>query len=233
MTAPNVAHLTRQMDLIPLEVLGERINIIGAGAIGSFTALSLAKMGFANIHVFDDDNIEVENMSCQFFRHTDIGKPKAVALASLVQDFTNTVITVNNKRYAGGQLPGIVISAVDSMSARRLVWEQHRKLGVNTKAVIDPRMGAETALMYVMDPMSARDQGSYEQTLYTDDEAVQERCTAKATMYTALMLSGYVCKAVKDIVTGGNYPRSSMWSIKHDDFKAWHRDPEPVQEELK
>ena len=230
--SPNMAHLTRQLDLIPLEVLGERINIIGAGAIGSFTALALAKMGFQNLHVWDDDKIEVENMSCQWFRLGDIGKSKAVALQEIVKDFSNTLITVNDKKYGGGQLPGIVISAVDSMKARMLIWEQHRKVSPNTKAVIDPRMGAETALMYVMNPMSEKDQVSYEASLYTDDEALAERCTAKATMYTAMMLSGYACKTVKDIVTGGNYARSTMWSIRHDDFKAWHRDPEATLPEV-
>lgn len=233
-TAPSLAHLTRQLDIIPPEVLGERINIVGVGAIGSWTALSLAKMGFANIHVWDHDTIEVENLSSQFFRHSDIGKPKAVALQSLVQDFANVQIAVNQKKFDAGQLPGIVISAVDSMAARRLVWDQHRGVAVNTKAIIDPRMGAETALMYVMNPMDAKDQQSYEASLYSDENAVQERCTAKATIYTANMLAGYVCKAVKDIVTGGNYPRSTMWSIKHDDFKAWHKDqPSEPQEEVK
>jgi hypothetical protein len=72
-----------------------------------------------------------------------------------------------------------------------------------------------------MCPVNPEDIASYEKALYTDDNAQHERCTAKATMYTALSLSGLVAKAVKDIVTGGPYPRTAMWSIKDNDFQAW------------
>ena len=222
-------HLTRQMDIIPVETLGEQITIIGCGAIGSFTALSLAKMGFENIKVFDDDKIEIENMNCQFYRHSDIGKPKAEALKSLVKDFTGVEIEAVTEKYVGGTFPGIVISAVDNMKARKLIWDNHKDLGVATKFVIDPRMGAEVALLYTMNPMDEEDVADYETTLYTDDAAVQERCTAKATMYTALMLSGLVAKAVKDIVTKNPYPRTTTWAIKENAFQAWPKNTEEAK----
>ena len=206
-------HLTRQMDLIPVETLGEQINVIGCGAIGGFTVLALVKMGFCNVTVFDDDKVEIENMSAQFFRFKDIGKNKAEALADLVHEFTNVKIEAIPKRYEGGTLPGIVISAVDSMKSRKLIWDNHCGMSPATKYIIDPRMAAEMALMYVMNPMSEKDDESYKNTLYTDEKSVHERCTGKSTMYTVLSISGLVCKAVKDIVTNSEYPRISKWSI--------------------
>lgn len=220
------AHLTRQLDIIPIDVLGERITIIGAGAIGSFTALSLAKMGFSNITVFDNDKIEVENMNCQFYRHSDIGSQKVVALADLILSFTGVRIEAIDRKYEGGAFPGIVISAVDSMAVRRLIWENHCMRAPATKVVIDPRMGAENALLYVMSPMSEKDAQTYEKTLYSDQDAVQERCTAKATIYTAEMLAGLVCKAVKNVAKGEKYPRTTMWSIAEDAFQSWSSNSE-------
>jgi molybdopterin/thiamine biosynthesis adenylyltransferase len=217
----NFDHLTRQLDILPLDKLGEKITVIGAGAIGSWVVLALAKMGFSNIVVFDDDDVSVENMSCQFYPMTAIGQKKVRALAQMVQQFTGVVIEDVAERYEKGTFSGIVISAVDSMQVRRLIWENHKAMGFTTKFIIDPRMGAETALLYVMDPKSEKDITSYEKTLYSDNEAVQERCTAKATIYTANMLSGLVCKAVKDIVTDNPYPRISNWSIKDHDFLAY------------
>jgi len=214
-------HLTRQMDIIPVNTLGERINVIGCGAIGGFTVLALVKMGFCNVTVFDDDKVEIENMSAQFFRFKDIGKNKAEALADLVYEFTDVKIEAIPKRYTGGQLPGIVISAVDSMKVRTLIWDQHVGMSPATKYIIDPRMAAETALMYVMNPMSEKDEESYRKTLYTDENSVHERCTAKSTAYTVLSISGLVCKAVKDIVTNSEYPRISQWSIKDNDLKVF------------
>ena len=206
-------HLTRQMDIIPIDILGEKITIIGAGAIGSFVTLALAKMGFGNITVIDFDKVEEENMSAQFFRFKDITKYKVDALKDLVADFTNTLIDTSKERYERGIFPGIVISAVDSMAVRKNIWMNHKRQSPFTKAIIDPRMGAETALMYVMNPMDDNDIESYEKSLYTDEAAVQERCTAKATMHCALSLSGLVCTQLKGLLVKGKYGRISQWDI--------------------
>lgn len=210
-------HLTRQLEIIPPEVLGEPINIVGAGAVGSFTALALAKMGFCDITIYDFDNIEIENMNCQFYRLKDIGKSKVEALQSLVEDFTDVKIEIKNKPYKRGLLNGIVISAVDSMAVRKLIWEQHKERAVGTRIIIDPRMGAEFAMTFAMDPMDPADIASYEKTLYSDKNAERERCTAKSTIYTALLLSGYVAKIVKDVLTSPKYPRIMQWNIKGTD----------------
>ena len=215
-------HLTRQLDLIPVDVLGEKITVVGAGATGSIVTFALAKMGFGDITVFDFDTIEEENMSAQFYRFQDITKPKVFALRDLIADFSKTVIEARNERYERGIFPGIVISAVDSMEVRKQIWTNHKNQSPFTKAIIDPRMGAESALLYVMNPMDPKDIGSYEKTLYTDDSAVQERCTARTTAYTTLMLSGLVAKAVKDLlVTPSKYLRTAQWSIKDNQFMGW------------
>lgn len=216
-------HLTRQLDLIPLETLSEKITIIGAGAIGSWVTLALAKMGFTDLTVWDFDEVSMENMNCQFFRMKDVGLLKTNALTRMIEDFTGHPVNVEHRKYESGAFPGIVISAVDSMEVRKLIWENHKRKAPFTRYIIDPRMGAESALLYVMDPNNPKDIESYEKTLYSNEEAEQERCTAKATMYTANMLAGLVAKAVKDIVTGGNLPRIVNWSIKDNGFQAWRR----------
>lgn len=220
-------HLTRQLDILHPDQMNVPITIIGAGAIGSFTTLALAKMGFELIQVFDFDKVEIHNMNCQFFRFSDIGKYKVEALKELVKDFTNVSISANTQPYTDQVFSGIVISAVDSMAVRKQIWDMHVKYRNEplppTQAIIDPRMGAEVAQLYTMNPRDKADVEDYTKTLYTDENAVQERCTAKATMYTACMLSGLVAKSVKDLVTNGPYPRVAMWSIKENDFNAWKK----------
>jgi molybdopterin/thiamine biosynthesis adenylyltransferase len=206
------------MDLIPVAALDEQITIIGAGAIGGWTALALAKMGFENITVIDFDKVDTVNMNSQFYRFKDIGVPKAVALAALIEDFTGVKITAHTERYESGTFLGTVIMAVDSMQVRKLIFEQHRKRPFGTRMLIDPRMGAESALLYTVNPGNHKNCESYSKSLYTDDDAVQERCTAKATIYTANLLSGLVVKAVKDAVTGCARPlRSAQWDIAAND----------------
>jgi hypothetical protein len=156
------------------------------------------------------------NLNSQFYRKKDIGFSKHVALYELIHEFTEIKIGCQG-RYEGGIFPGIVISAVDSMEVRRLIWENHAGKALFTKAIIDPRMGAESCQLYVMDPMDPKDQAAYTKSLYSDEEAVQERCTAKATIYTANLLSGLVVKAVKDVLTRPNYLRTVHWDIAEND----------------
>lgn len=215
--------LTRQIDLLPLNVLGEPITIIGAGAVGSWTALTLAKMGFANLTVWDDDVVDDENMNCSLYRPVDIGQKKVYALFGLIQQFCEIEIRTFMAKYTTGVFPGIVISAVDSMAVRRQIWSNHAGRSATTKVVIDPRMGAETALLYVMNPLDERDDASYVKTLYSDDDAVREPCTRKATAYCALPLSGLVAAQVKSVVTGQPYSRITQWDIPKGALQSWQK----------
>lgn len=215
-------HLARQFDLIPASVLNEPITIIGAGAIGSFTTLALAKMGFENLKVYDFDTIEIENMNSQFYRRQDIGKPKVLALKDLVKDFTDVEIKAKNEPYVSGYFPGIVIMAVDSMKVRKLIWDNHKEISFHTKLIIDGRMGGESALIYAMNPLDQKDISSYEKTLYTDENAVEERCTAKATMYTVQSITGQICKIVKDYLTNSTpYARITTWNIAKNAYQSY------------
>lgn len=208
--------LVRQSELIPLDALEVPVTIIGAGAVGSFTALSLVKMGFENITVYDFDKIETANMNCQFYRVGDIGKFKVEALKELIKDFTGVEIEVKCERYESGTFPGIVIMCVDSMSVRKLIWENHKEIAFNTKIVIDARMAIQQVLCYAMKPLVEKDIVSYDKTLYTDGDSHEERCTNKAIVFTVMSIAGLICKIVKDFVTDKPYSRVTMWNIENN-----------------
>lgn len=206
-------HLTRQLDIINVDNLNHKVVIIGCGAIGSFLTLSLVKMGLNRVEVFDHDKVDTVNMSNQFFRFKDIGTNKAEALKSLVKDFTNVDIMCNNVKFDetyGTKLKdAIVISAVDSMEARKLIMDLAAKHGA--QYVIDPRMAAETYAQYAYPP---KDFDKYAKTLYSDADAVQERCTAKSTIYTVNGAVSLACKTIKDIIQGDAYPKNIQWDVK-------------------
>ena len=209
-------HLTRQMDIIDIgRLTKQEVNIVGAGAIGSFVALELAKMGVQKISVWDHDEVSIENMNNQFFRYSDIGKKKTLALFDLVKDFTNTEIRHFPVRFGktdGAMLHGIVVSAVDSMDARKMIFDGILESGnANVAYIIDPRMSAESYTQYVTNLKDNVD--SYKTSLYTDGEAVQERCTAKSTIYTATLAAGMVTKTIKNMLMGEPHPKSIQWNI--------------------
>lgn len=220
----NHMHLTRQMDLIPLEVLDTPINIIGAGAIGSFTALSLAKMGFNNITSIDFDQIDVENMNCQFFRFKDIGKLKVDALKELIKDFTNIEITTINDIWRGQLMDGITICAVDNMKTRKELFDAYGRKAFNSLGVIDPRMGAEFSTLHMYNPLSPDELRDYSGSLYSDAESVQERCTAKSSIYCTLGISSIVCTAVKELLVNQRRIKNVMYDLKTCDMDAFYHE---------
>lgn len=207
-------HLTRQADLIPVDrIEALRVLVIGCGAIGSFATLALAKMGVEHITAYDFDKVDTVNMSNQFFRFKDIGKNKASALRELVYDFTNVDITAVCEKFSKTPVISydVVLLAVDSMAARSEIFESLEGM---TKWLIDTRMSAEKYTQYVVNMRSSDSKLSYKKTLYTDSEAVAERCTAKSTIYTALTSGSMVCKAVKNIIANEPYPKTILMDLK-------------------
>lgn len=227
-------HLIRQWDLIPDAKLSTPVTIIGAGAIGSFVALQLAKMGMDEITVWDHDEVSVENMSAQFYRFKDIGSNKTTALKELVLEFTGTEIRPFVEKWVPSHelTKGIVIVAVDSMDARSEIFDAIREDHYLVNYIIDPRMGAEHAAMYVMNPHDAKDVATYRKTLYKDTEAVQERCTAKSTIYTANLLSGLVVQAVKNILADQAFARVTNYAIG-DHTLVQHKPKKDISLEMK
>lgn len=211
--------LTRQLDLIPMEKLESPVTIIGAGAIGSWVALSLAKMGFSSLEIYDNDIVDTENLAAQFYPHHAIGKKKVDALSSMVEDFTGFGLTTHDYLYTNQYTKGLVIAAVDCMKARRTIWEAAKRNGCTS--FIDPRMGAETMLLYTMNPQGTKDVKSYELTLYSNEDAEHERCTAKTTMYCANILAGLVVAAVKNRVCEEKYNRVLTFDLREHGYMAW------------
>ena len=187
----------RHSGLIDVDRLHDmQFKIIGTGSVGSFTTLSLAKMGAHNIEVWDDDIIDEVNISNQFFRIKDIGEYKVDALQSIIRDFEDITIINHPKKCIGkDNLKGIVIVALDSMLPRKRIWNEI-KGKTDVELFIDPRMGGRVARIYAVNPITGIEE--YEKTLYDDDDSVQERCTERTIIYNVLGISSIICKLVED-----------------------------------
>lgn len=256
-------HRTRSYDIIPEAILDTRISIVGAGAIGSFTALGLLKMGFRNLILWDHDVVAVENIGTQLYGHADIGKPKVQALKAWLEKAgpENTRgrafrITPIHRRWTLAKEErfddddnsyeewerneeGIVIFAVDSMAARKEIWDSIRAFNFDSDHdyqvawVVDARMGAEHLSLYTMKPGVDGvdpDGETYRKSLYSDENALQEPCTAAGTAYTAFAAATVVCKAVKDVLTGNpKYARILHWNIADNVQTVYHRQA-PVED---
>lgn len=199
--------LRRHMELFDPHYFNEPVHIIGAGATGSWLALSLAKLGIKNITVWDFDDVEEHNIPNQAFRvnainkknwdyveESDIGKPKVDALNELVYNATGMQIKTKNEAVtAQTRLSGIVFMMTDTMKSRKEIFEGAIKLKPNVKLLIEPRMGLDMGRIYIVNPLDMLHVKEYEKTLYTDDEASVSACGASQTVITTALSITSTC----------------------------------------
>lgn len=182
----NKNFIARHVDLIDLNKLGTKINIIGCGAVGSAVAVQISKMGFGNIDLWDFDIVEDVNIGCQRHMIRHIGNNKAEATGEMVNESSGMYCGVMTVPYSGQSLSGIVVSAVDVMEVRRKIFDGTQAGSL----IIDPRMAATQ--FDLLTCVKGKDDEMYEATLFSDDDAVRAPCTMKSTMFCADILAGMV-----------------------------------------
>lgn len=206
---------SRQTDILKPDVCNKPIMIIGCGATGSFTALALAKMGLTDITVFDADSVEEHNFPNQLFPIEMKGMNKAEATKRLVKYFTGVDIAAFPVFYEKQELKGIVISALDTMSGRKLIYE-NCKQSKKVELLIDPRTGAELFKLLTVDISLECERKLYEGNFFSDEEAAPVPCTARSIIYSVLTISAYIAKQVKHYLMNEDFKRDIILDLKND-----------------
>jgi len=195
LSAPHYDTHRRGLDFYDPDVhLNPLVTIVGAGGIGSWTALCLSKMGINSIILTDPDVVEPQNVGCQLYSREDIGQPKVDALTATLSGATRFV--PQQKKYNSTTPKGIIIAAVDNMEARKEIFVTCKNQGPDVPLFIDCRLGGELLLLYVVPPTNEEACRKYSEQLYTDKEAVDLPCTAQNTAYVGMMAGALISKQV-------------------------------------
>jgi tRNA A37 threonylcarbamoyladenosine dehydratase len=203
---------TRHSGIFSLE--GKMATLIGCGGIGALTAIALGKMGLSGLRVIDDDVVNNVNIATQFHKVSDIGLPKVDAVGINVGVFADTWIHKECARVTPDYdlTDWIVISAVDSIQARKDIWEAVKKS--KPMWYIDARMASEKVQMFAVNMRDVKSVESYDVLMKVtrEEDIPDEPCTSKATIFCSCMAAGHVCKAVRQIATG----LSPKFMVVHD-----------------
>jgi molybdopterin/thiamine biosynthesis adenylyltransferase len=161
----------------------KRIDIIGAGATGSKVAMELAKLGVTNLHIWDFDIVEDHNVANQVYGLCDVGKLKVEALKERIKRDTGVDINIHNERVTGST-PGfgeVVFLLVDSMDARREIWDGALKYQFHISLVVETRFGTtnDGGLMgriWTLCPTNPEHVEAWEKNFYATAEAARSEC---------------------------------------------------------
>lgn len=174
------------------------VTIVGCGGIGSFTAIALAKLGIQRFDLIDFDTVEAHNFPNQFFSPDMIGEFKTDALATQLAAISGATITQHNNRLEESPLPlnSVVIAALDSMSARSELWNLVR-MKLQCRLLLDGRLAGQRIVLYAVRPTNMTDIKGYEATLYSDEDAIEDSCTARSIIDVGFQVASLMTRAVR------------------------------------
>ncbi len=171
---------------------GLPIHIIGCGATGSRIGLSLIELGLRNLHFYDFDIVESHNLCNQVFTSADIGSSKIEAMKRVYCEKTgNTeapdIMTFNPIKVCKEpeidiDLTGIVFLLVDTMAARREIWEEFISGKDTIPLVIETRMASSYGDINLINPLDPDQESTWLDSLIDDDAAEVSPCGASISV---------------------------------------------------
>lgn len=206
----------RQLGWYDPQIFNPRVTIVGAGGIGSWTAMALAKLGVREFIVYDMDKVEEHNLGSTPYHHEELGKKKVRALKPIIERFGFGVkFRGISKRYEGGPLPktDVLISAVDSMEGRRLLFKEAVKQKI--PFFIDGRIGGENLRVYSIRPTKAPDRKFYRLTTKKSIQIAPLPCSAQQCIDIGLAVSSLITRAFRNWIAVEEYIPEVIAKISH------------------
>ncbi len=202
------------MDEVPLyhNYLDCHVTLIGGGGIGSNLLPLIVRCGPSRLTIWDDDIAKQVNLAQQQFMALEIGKPKAEILARTAVKMNPALSVVyKTARFERGyHLDDLVISGVDSMESRRLVFDEVCRQSERVALFVDGRLSRssnEWAELYFIDPKKEGEVEFYREWLYTEEEAVpKEPRPTKLSAHTPMLLAGLFGAGMARWVHEGRHP---------------------------
>lgn len=186
-------NFSRQAELYDAENRADNVSVIGAGATGSWVAFMLSKLGVSKINIFDMDIIEAHNIPNQAYSMANTGAFKALickdmcdTYGSTVSEITGSLQKIDKDNYKDLIKSEVVFCLVDSMAARKEIFESAVSAGVS-RYFIETRMGLTGYRIYLIDLKNEKDIDKYRETLYTDEDAEVSACGSSQSIVTTAM----------------------------------------------
>ena len=175
------------------------VTVVGVGGIGSWTSLLISRLGVKSLTLYDDDTVELGNISGQFYSSNDVDRFKVDAIQAAINRYSvyYNVTSINQRFENNSMVSPVVISCLDSMSARRTVFNAWRSAVNNSEdkskfLFIDGRLSAETFQVFAVSGDDDSSIKRYEESIFPDYEADAVVCSYKQTSFMANMIASLI-----------------------------------------
>lgn len=178
------------------------INIIGVGAVGSYIALQLAKLGIEKLIIWDFDVVDEHNITNQVYDYEDLNLPKVDALEKHLKRSNPEIRVIKKGRYSAGMpISGIVFLEVDSMKVRQEFVDDNR-YNQEIDMVIDGRIGLATGEVHCISWQDERIVEKFEEkvTAFDDSNAAVTVSACGTTLSVSPTVFVTAAEAVKCLI---------------------------------
>ena len=217
------------------------IHFIGAGGANNSAIMQVATMGameYSTLHIWDPDILESHNMTTELsYSNRMVGCHKVDAAVDALRykfghclgitDAANLELysrvtknmrpnVVLHPEYvtADTNLLGIVVTGVDSMAARKEIWQAIKRRPWQVPLLIDLRSAGLTTLIITFNPSDAQAAETYENTLlYSDEESMQLECGARNVCFISAYFGSEVAHRISLFTRGKMAELSEMFVV--------------------
>lgn len=191
------------------------VTVVGCGGIGGWTTLLIKRLNVKTITLFDNDSVEVNNLSGQLFKRSNAGETKVGALRSICSEFSTnaTVIAAVPERFTNQNLTKVTICGLDNMESRLTVFNRWAELYDNDPEAlfIDGRLSAEAFQIFVTQGGNRSSQEEYRKKwLFPDSEGDQTVCSYKQTSFMASMIASFIVNILVNFADNSNSTGKSL-----------------------
>ena len=138
------------------KLLNAKVLLLGAGGLGSPTALYLAAAGVGTLGVVDDDEVDLSNLQRQVIHTTDrIGTPKVDSAEIAINGINPDVNVVKYKTRLDASnimeiIEGydVIVDGVDNFPTRYLLNDATVRLGIPVVSRLDPRASTVSSRVF-------------------------------------------------------------------------------------
>ena len=177
-------------------IMSSTVVLAGLGGIGSYVLFCLSRMKPRQLFIYDDDVVELANLSGQLYSSSMVGKRKVDAMADLARDFSMYYgVQAIPERFTDITPAGdVMICGFDNMKARKdffNAWLNHVKNHPNPKncLYIDGRLNIEEFQVFCIKGDDSYNIKRYaNEYLFEDYQALGVECSMKQTTYCANMI---------------------------------------------
>lgn len=161
------------------------ITLGGLGGVGAYVAFFLSRLRH-NLICYEMDKVEDVNLDCQFFKYSDLGKPKAEAVNLMLREYSQGYIDDLGMYEEGCEVTKYCFAMFDNMEARKLMFEEWCK-NSEKKIFIDTRLQAEEFQIFCV--YKEEHIQMYLDSLRRDNEIPDLPCSYKQTGHYAAMVA--------------------------------------------